>query len=48
MYEVITDLPHASRVLINDFSNSNPYPTSQAINLVRDSNNLGDYLKINI
>ena len=46
--EVITDLPHASRVLINDFSNSNPYPTSQAINLVRDSNNLGDYLKINI
>ena len=42
--EVITDLPHASRVLINDFSQSNPYPTSQAINLVRDSNNLSDYL----
>ena len=42
--DVITDLPHASRVLINDFSNSNPYPTSQAINLVRDSTNLEDYL----
>ena len=42
--EVITDLPHASRILINDFSKSNPYPTSQAINLVRDSNNLEDYL----
>ena len=42
--EVITDLPHAPRVLINDFSKSNPYPTSQAINLVRDSNNLKDYL----
>ena len=42
--DVITDLPHASRVLINDFSNSNPYPTSQAINLVRNSTNLVDYL----
>ena len=42
--DVITDLPHASRVLINDFSNSNPYPTSQAINLVRNSTNLEDYL----
>ena len=42
--DVITDLPHASRVLINDFAKSNPYPTSQAINLVRDSTNLEDYL----
>ena len=42
--EVITDLPHASRVLINDFSSSNPYPSSQSINLPRDSKNLIDYL----
>ena len=32
-HEVITDLPHAGRILINDFSKSNPYPSSQSINL---------------
>ena len=42
-HEVITDLPHAGRILINDFSKSNPYPSSQSINLVRDSNNLSEY-----
>ena len=42
-HEIITDLPHAGRVLINDFSKSNPFPSAQAINLVRDAENLSDY-----
>lgn len=42
-HSIITDLPHAKRVLINDFSKSNPYPTAQGINLPRDSGNLSDY-----
>ena len=41
---IITDLPHSKRVLINDFSTTNPYPSAMAINLERDSNKLGDIL----
>ena len=40
---IITDLPHCKRFLINDFSKSNPYPTAQAINLIRDSDSLSEY-----
>lgn len=43
--EVITDLPHSKRYLINDFSLSNPYPTSVAINIPRNNDNIDDYLK---
>ncbi len=42
-HEIITELPHAGRILINDFSKSNPYPSAQAINLERDSRNLSEY-----
>ena len=44
---ILTDLLHAKRALINDFSETNPFPSSVAINLERDSNKLSSIL-INI
>jgi hypothetical protein len=44
-FSLITNLPHAKRVLINDFARSNRYPTSIGINLPRNSNQLEDYLE---
>lgn len=38
--KIIFDLFHCKRYLINDFFDSNPYPTSIAINLKRNNNNL--------
>jgi hypothetical protein len=31
-------LLHSPRVMINDFSNSNPYPVSEAISIPRNGN----------
>lgn len=42
--EVVTDLPHARRILINDFAGTNVYPTAEAINIPRDEPKLKDYL----
>tara|TARA_Y100001978_G_scaffold202749_1_gene224971 strand:- start:313 stop:1356 length:1044 start_codon:yes stop_codon:yes gene_type:complete len=42
-HSIICSLPHAKRVLVNDFSKSNPYPSSVAINLPRDSDELSNY-----
>jgi hypothetical protein len=30
--------------LINDYANSNPFPSAVALNLKRDSDNLGDMI----
>ena len=35
-FDLIMDLPHAPRVLVNDYARSNPYPTATAINIPRD------------
>jgi hypothetical protein len=43
--ELVTGLPHCKRVIINDFAKSNPYPSCEAINIPRNSDNLGDFLK---
>jgi hypothetical protein len=43
--ELITGLPHCKRILINDFAKSNPYPSCEAINIPRNSDNLEEYLK---
>lgn len=40
----ITDLPHTKRVLVNDFSKTNPYPSAISINIERDSQELSNYL----
>lgn len=43
---IITDCNHSKRVLINDFSNSNPYPACEAINIPRDEDNLEEFICI--
>jgi hypothetical protein len=41
---IITNLLHAKRYLINDYSVTNPYPSSISINIERDSKKLGSIL----
>jgi len=43
-YRVICGLPHTSRVLINDFAKSNPFPSACSVNLPRNSSDLSLYL----
>jgi hypothetical protein len=43
-HKIIFDVLHAQRILINDFANSNPYPSAVAINIHRDIDQLDDYL----
>jgi hypothetical protein len=43
-FDLVMGLPHAKRVLINDFAPTNPYPTSIAVNIPRNSDNLSDYI----
>jgi len=42
--ELIMGVHHSKRVLINDFANTNRFPTADAINIPRDSDTLKDYL----
>lgn len=43
---LIMDLQHSKRIIINDFSNSNPYKSCESINIPRNSNQLKKYLSI--
>jgi len=43
-HNIIANLPHAKRILINDYANSNPYPSAIAVNLERNSNRLEELL----
>ena len=43
-FELLMDLPHSRRYLINDFAPTNPYPSAVAINLPRNSGDLSEYL----
>lgn len=43
--ELIMNLPHCKRVIINDFAKSNPYPSCESINISRNSDNLHEFLK---
>lgn len=40
---LIMSLPHCQRLVVNDFSSSNPYPSCAALNLRRDTQDLKDY-----
>lgn len=42
--QIIFNLFHSKRTLINDFSDTNPYPTSSSINIKRDDDNLKYFL----
>ena len=39
-------LNHSKRIIINDYANSNPYPSCDSINIKRNSDSLDTY-KIN-
>ena len=41
---ILTNLLHSKRALINDFSETNPFPSSIAINIERDSSKLSSIL----
>ena len=43
-YTLLTGLNHSQRVVINDYSSTNPNPSCTAINLERDVNTLRNYL----
>ena len=43
--ELVMNVNHAKRIVINDFASSNPFPTCEAINLERNSDNLNLFLK---
>tara|TARA_Y100000768_G_scaffold89294_1_gene64224 strand:+ start:4854 stop:5921 length:1068 start_codon:yes stop_codon:yes gene_type:complete len=43
--QYVMGLPHSKRYLINDFTQSNPYPSAISINITRDSDNLVNLLK---
>lgn len=42
--EIIFGLPHAQRIVINDYADTNPYPSCSSVNIKRDSNELGKML----
>ena len=42
---IIFDLPHCKRVLVNDFSDSNSYRSCDSVNVIRDSETLEKYFK---
>jgi hypothetical protein len=44
-HSIIYDLPHAQRVIVNDFSDSNPFPSAVAVNLPRNSDALSSMLE---
>lgn len=43
-HQLIMNLNHSARVVINDFSHSNPFPAAISVNVPRDSDKLGDYI----
>ncbi len=44
-HALIMDCRHGRRLLVNDHTKSNPYPSAVGISVPRDSPTLGDYLK---
>ena len=44
-HDIIFNLFHANRTIINDYGSSNPYPTCDAVNIPRNSNSLERFLK---
>lgn len=43
--DLVMDVNHARRIIINDFASSNPFPTCEAINIERNSDKLNLLLK---
>ena len=43
--DIVMGLPHCQRIIINDFADSNPYPSCDAINIPRNNDSLEKYFK---
>lgn len=43
-FDLLMSLPHSKRYLVNDFADTNSFPTAIAINLPRNASNLSKYL----
>jgi hypothetical protein len=43
-FRLLAGLHHSQRILINDYATTNPAPSAIAINLERNSNDLGDHI----
>lgn len=43
--QFVMDLPHAQRILVNDFASTNTFPAAHSVNLPRNATNLKEYLK---
>ena len=43
-HQLVMGIPHCPRILVNDYSSTNPYPSATAINIARDSDTLSDYI----
>lgn len=44
-YQILMDMHHARRILVNDYAPSNPWPSALAINIKRDDDTLDQLLK---
>ena len=44
-HQIIYGLLHSQRILVNDYAVTNPYKSAEAINIRRDSAELGELLK---
>jgi len=44
-HDILFDMNHGRRLIVNDFANTNPYRSCDAINIPRDSNELKAFLK---
>ena len=44
-HDIILGLYHSNRTIINDYGTSSPYPTCDAVNIIRNSNELERFLK---
>lgn len=42
--QLISGLPNAKRIIINDYNAANPFPRAVAVNLKRDTDNLRDFI----
>lgn len=43
-FQLISGLPNAKRILINDYNEANPYPRAISVNIKRNHDNIGDFL----
>ena len=44
--QILFNLPHAQRIIVNDFTKSNPYRSCDSINIARDEESLENYFNI--